>query len=104
MKYFLIFLVIIVMLVFSIILGAHNDQVITFNYLIGQDEFHIATLLAIVFSIGFFLSWIICGMCWLRVRVSLAHMKRKVIRLQSQLEVKENAILTSKNLSLRNHS
>ncbi|VFP83220.1 LapA family protein [Candidatus Erwinia haradaeae] len=97
MKYFFIFLVIIVMLVLAMALGAHNDQVITFNYLMGRGEFHIATLLAVVFSMGFLLSWMICSIFWLRIRVSLVHAQRKAIRLQGQLAVKENAITISKN-------
>ncbi|VFP79941.1 LapA family protein [Candidatus Erwinia haradaeae] len=99
MKYFLTFLVIIVMFIFAIALGAHNEQVIIFNYLISQGEFHVATLLAIVFSIGFFISWIICGICWLRVRMSLVHSKRKVIRLQGQLAAQNNSIKVSKHSS-----
>jgi len=42
-KYLLIFLVVLVIFIISVTLGAHNDQVITFNYLLAQGEFSIST-------------------------------------------------------------
>ncbi len=64
--------------IISVTLGAHNDQVITFNYLLAQGDFRISTLLATLFGVGFLLGWVICGLFWLRVRVSLANAQRKL--------------------------
>ncbi|MDZ7278312.1 LapA family protein [Pantoea eucrina] len=86
MKYLLIFLVVLVIFIISVTLGAHNDQTVTFNYLLAQGEFRISTLLASLFGVGFLLGWAICGLFWLRVRVSLAHAQRKLKRLQAQNE------------------
>lgn len=86
MKYLLIFLVVLVIFIISVTLGAHNDQVITFNYLLAQGEFRISTLLATLFGVGFLLGWVICGLFWLRLRVSLANAQRKVKRLQTQID------------------
>ncbi|MCW0317339.1 Lipopolysaccharide assembly protein A [Pantoea ananatis] len=86
MKYLLIFLVVLVIFIISVTLGAHNDQVITFNYLLAQGEFRISTLLATLFGVGFLLGWVICGLFWLRLRVSLANAQRKVKRLQIQID------------------
>ncbi|WP_394514886.1 LapA family protein [Pantoea sp. SGAir0215] len=86
MKYLLIFLVILVIFIISVTLGAHNDQVITFNYLLAQGDFRISTLLATLFGVGFLLGWVICGLFWLRVRVSLANAQRKIKRLQAQVD------------------
>ncbi|MEN5015372.1 LapA family protein [Erwinia sp. Eh17-17] len=85
MKYLLIFLVVLAIFVISVTLGAHNDQVVTFNYLLAQGEFRVSTLLASLFAAGFLLGWAICGLFWLRVRVSLANAQRKNKRLQQQL-------------------
>jgi len=93
-KYLLIFLVVLVIFIISVTLGAHNDQVITFNYLLAQGEFRISTLLASLFGAGFVLGWAICGLFWLRVRVSLAHAQRKIKRMQTQLD-KSNQPATS---------
>lgn len=97
MKYLLIFLVVLVIFIISVTLGAHNDQIITFNYLLAQGEFRISTLLAVLFGAGFILGWAICGLFWLRVRVSLGNAQRKVRRLQQQIE-QGNAAVTSANV------
>ena len=48
MKYLLIFLLVLAIFVISVTLGAQNDQLVTFNYLLAQGEFRISTLLAVV--------------------------------------------------------
>lgn len=95
MKYLLIFLVVLAIFVISVTLGAHNDQVVKFNYLLAQGEFRISTLLASLFAAGFLLGWAICGLFWLRVRVSLAHAQRKLSRLQQQLGQTEQSVTAS---------
>ena len=86
MKYLLIFLMLLVILVISITLGAHNDQVVTFNYLLAQGDYRVSTLLAVLFATGFVLGWVICGLFYLRVRLSLGRAQRKIKRLEQQIE------------------
>ncbi|MFP2237502.1 LapA family protein [Pseudescherichia vulneris] len=85
MKYLLIFLLVLAIFVISVTLGAQNDQQVTFNYLLAQGEFRISTLLAVLFAAGFAIGWLICGMFWLRTRVSLMRAERKIKRLEQQL-------------------
>ncbi|EMB7621485.1 LapA family protein [Salmonella enterica] len=85
MKYLLIFLLVLAIFVISVTLGAQNDQQVTFNYLLAQGEYRISTLLAVLFAVGFAIGWLICGLFWLRVRVSLARAERKIIRLENKL-------------------
>ncbi|MBW0697543.1 LapA family protein [Escherichia coli] len=82
MKYLLIFLLVLAIFVISVTLGAQNDQQVTFNYLLAQGEYRISTLLAVLFAAGFAIGWLICGLFWLRVRVSLARAERKIKRLE----------------------
>lgn len=84
-KYLLIFLLVLAIFVISVTLGAQNDQQVTFNYLLAQGEFRISTLLAVLFAAGFAIGWLICGLFWLRVRVSLARAERKIKRLERQI-------------------
>jgi len=84
-KYLLIFLLVLVVVVISITLGAHNDQVVTFNYLLAQGDYHVSTLLAVLFATGFVLGWVICGLFYLRVRLSLGRAQRKIKRLEQQI-------------------
>lgn len=86
MKYLLIFLFILVIFVISVTFGAHNDQVVTFNYLIAEGDYQVSTLLAVLFSAGFILGWIICGIFYLRTRIALGRSKRKIKRLTLQLK------------------
>lgn len=86
MKYLLIFLLVLVIFVISVTLGANNDQVVTFNYLLAQGEYRVSTLLATLFAAGLVLGWIICGLFYLRVRILLGRAERKIKRLESQQE------------------
>ena len=79
------FLTVLAIFVISVTLGAQNDQQVTFNYLLAQGEFRISTLLAVLFAAGFAIGWLICGLFWLRVRVSLARAERKIKRLEHQI-------------------
>ncbi|MCS3430115.1 LapA family protein [Klebsiella sp. BIGb0407] len=85
MKYLLIFLLVLAIFVISITLGAQNDQVVNFNFLIVQGEYRVSTLLALLFAGGFILGWLICSLFWLRVRLSLVRSERKVKRLEQQV-------------------
>lgn len=87
MKYLLIFLLVLVIFVISVTLGANNDQVVTFNYLLAQGEYRVSTLLATLFAAGLVMGWIICGLFYLRIRILLGRAVRKIKRLESQQEL-----------------
>ncbi|WP_456071556.1 LapA family protein [Enterobacter quasiroggenkampii] len=82
MKYLLIFLLVLAIFVISVTLGAQNDQQVTFNYLLAQGEYRVSSLLAVLFAAGFAIGWLVCGLFWLKVRVSLARAERKIKRLE----------------------
>ena len=93
MKKVLLFILVILVLAIVVIamtLGTNNDQVVTFNYLIAQGEYRISTLLATLFGVGFVLGWIVSGIFYLRVRLSLGRAKRKIKRLESAQTKQEN--------------
>ncbi|HCM9647076.1 TPA: LapA family protein [Enterobacter bugandensis] len=85
MKYLLIFLLVLAIFVISVTLGAQNDQQVTFNYLLAQDEYRVSSLLAVLFAAGFAIGWLVCGLFWLKVRVSLARAERKIKRLEQHI-------------------
>lgn len=85
MKYLLIFLLVLAIFVISVTLGAQNDQLVTFNYLLAQGEYRVSSLLAVLFAAGFIIGWLVCGLFWLKVRVSLARAERKIKRLENQI-------------------
>ena len=85
MKYLLIFLLVLAIFVISVTLGAQNDQQVSFNYLLAQGEYRVSSLLAVLFAAGFVIGWLVCGLFWLKCRVSLVRADRKIIRLDHQL-------------------
>ncbi|MCK6761457.1 MULTISPECIES: LapA family protein [Enterobacter] len=85
MKYLLIFLLVLAIFVISVTLGAQNDQQVTFNYLLAQGEYRVSSLLAVLFASGFAIGWLVCGLFWLKVRVSLARAERKIKRLEQHI-------------------
>ncbi|KGB00294.1 MULTISPECIES: LapA family protein [Leclercia] len=95
MKYLLIFLLVLAIFVISVTLGAQNDQQVTFNYLLAQGEYRISSLLAVLFAAGFAIGWLICGLFWLKVRVSLARAERKIKRLEYQIAPTADVPVTS---------
>ncbi|NLS43444.1 LapA family protein [BEV proteobacterium] len=95
MKYLLIFLLVMAIFIISITLGAHNEQVVTFNYLLAQGEYRVSTLLATLFAVGFVLGWVICGLFYLRLRITLGRAQRKIKRLEQQQSVTESETLPS---------
>ncbi|WP_440838060.1 LapA family protein [Salmonella enterica] len=95
MKYLLIFLLVLAIFVISVTLGAQNDQQVTFNYLLAQGEYRISTLLAVLFAVGFAIGWLICGLFWLRVCVSLARAERKIKRLENKLSPATDVAVTA---------
>ncbi|MGL9760437.1 MAG: LapA family protein [Symbiopectobacterium sp.] len=89
MKYLLIFLLVLAIFIISIALGAHNKQVvITFNYLIAQGEYRVSTPLAILFAV-FMLGWAICGLFYLRLRITLGRTQSKIKHLEQQQSITE---------------
>ncbi|MGK2889194.1 MAG: LapA family protein [Candidatus Malihini olakiniferum] len=89
MKYLLIFLLVLAIFIISITLGAHNEQVVTFNYLLTQGEYRVSTLLSTLFAVGFVLGWVICGLFYLRLHTLLGRAQRKIKRLEQQQSVTE---------------
>ncbi|ABP60864.1 MULTISPECIES: LapA family protein [Enterobacteriaceae] len=85
MKYLLIFLLVLAIFVISVTLGAQNDQLVSFNYLLAQGEYRVSSLLAVLFAAGFAIGWLVCGLFWLKIRVSLARAERKIKRLENQI-------------------
>ncbi|MDC9592381.1 LapA family protein [Xenorhabdus sp. IM139775] len=85
MKYFLILLLALAVFVISVTLGANNNQIVTFNYLIAKGDYSVSTLLAALFAVGFILGWGICGAFYLRTCVALRQAKRKIKRLETQV-------------------
>lgn len=84
MKGLILFLLVVLLLCVSIVIGSQNDQIITVNYLIAQSTLRLSTLLAIVVAIGFLIGLLCILTSWLSLRLQLGLTKQKLKKLRSE--------------------
>ncbi|KXF82185.1 LapA family protein [Enterovibrio coralii] len=70
----------------ALALGTQNQEVVNFNYLLAQGEFKLSLLLGIVFGTGFLLGWLICGMLYLKARMSASMLRKQVNKQRQELD------------------
>ncbi len=70
----------------ALAVGAQNQEVVNFNYLVAQGEFSLSLLLGIVFGAGFIIGWLICGLLYLKVSMSARLLKKQVIKQRQELD------------------
>ncbi|MCW8327342.1 lipopolysaccharide assembly protein LapA domain-containing protein [Photobacterium sp. SDRW27] len=78
-------LVLVVCFLVTLALGAQNQQLVNFDFLVAQGEFQLSTLLGIAFGSGFAIGWLICGMLYLKARFSKNRLSKKVEKQQKEL-------------------
>ncbi len=86
--------VVLALFLIALALGSQNQEVVTFNYLLAQGEFHLSTLLGSVFVAGFVLAWIIFGSLHLRSKMKVRKLNKQLKKVtpakQEQPESKLN--------------
>ena len=84
-KYILGFIIILAILLVAITVGANNDQIITFNYIVAQSQFQLSTLVAILFGLGLILGWFITGFFYLKLKIKNMALSRQIKRQTLQI-------------------
>ncbi|MFA9487589.1 MULTISPECIES: LapA family protein [unclassified Mannheimia] len=84
-KYIFGILLVIAVIIVAITIGANNDQLIAFNYIIAQSELRLSTLVAILFGLGLILGWLVTGIFYLKVKVQNIALNRRVKRQGQQI-------------------
>ena len=84
-KYIFGFIVILAILLVAITIGANNDQIITFNYIIAQSQLQLSSLVAILFGLGLILGWLITGIFYLKLKFKNISLTRQVKRQTLQI-------------------
>ncbi len=79
-------ILIIALFLVALALGAQNQEVVSFNYLVAKGEFHLSTLLGVVFVSGFVLAWLIFGSMHLKSRLVIRRLNKDVTKLKKQAE------------------
>ncbi|WP_140306429.1 lipopolysaccharide assembly protein LapA domain-containing protein, partial [Vibrio parahaemolyticus] len=59
-------------------LGSQNQELVTFNYLLAKGEFHLSTLLGVVFVVGFAVAWVIFASIQLKTQLQVRRLKKKL--------------------------
>ncbi len=70
----------------SLTIGAENQEIVNFNYLLAQGEFHLSLLLGIFFASGFGLGWLICGGMYLKMSIAHHRLRKRVEKQAVELD------------------
>ncbi|MCQ1057708.1 LapA family protein [Photobacterium sp. DNB23_23_1] len=70
----------------TLALGAQNQQLVNFDFLLAQGEFQLSTLLGIAFGSGFVIGWLICGLLYLKTRFTKNRLSKKVQKQKQELD------------------
>lgn len=86
MKYILGLLLLLAVVIISVTLGANNQQLVQFNYLLAKGEFTLPVLLAVFFGCGLIIGWLLSGIFYLRLRWRLSRSERRLKKSQKQFK------------------
>lgn len=85
MKYIFGLIIALAIIIVTVTIGANNDQLITFNYVVAKSEFRLSTLVAILFGFGLILGWLITGFFYLKLKLQNIALNRRVKRQIQQI-------------------
>ena len=95
-KYILGFVIVIAIILVAITVGANNDQIIIFNYIVAESQLQLSTLVAILFGFGLILGWLISGFFYLKLKfkniVLARQVKRQTLQLHELTTTRDKAV------------
>ena len=95
-KYMLGFVIVIAIVLVAITVGANNDQIIIFNYIVAESQLQLSTLVAILFGFGLILGWLISGFFYLKLKfknmVLARQVKRQTLQLHELTTTRDKAV------------
>ncbi|KOO08560.1 LapA family protein [Vibrio hepatarius] len=83
--------IVLALFLIALALGSQNQEIVNFNYLVAQGEFHLSTLLGSVFVIGFVLAWTIFGSLHLKSQLQVRKLKKQVKKLSPAISESEQS-------------
>ena len=84
-KYILGIVIFIAIVLVAITIGANNDQIITFNYIVAESQFQLSSLVAILFGLGLMLGWLITAFFYIKLKLKNMALARQVKRQTLQI-------------------
>lgn len=90
-KYIFGLIIVLAIVLVAVTVGANNDQVITFNYIVAQSQFQLSTLVAILFGLGLILGWFITGFFYIKLKLKNISLNRQIKRQTLQINELTNS-------------
>jgi len=90
-KYVFGLIIVLAIVLVAVTVGANNDQVITFNYIVAQSQFQLSTLVAILFGLGLILGWFITGFFYIKLKLKNIALNRQIKRQTLQINELTNS-------------
>ena len=90
-KYIFGLIIVLAIVLVAVTVGANNDQVITFNYIVAQRQFQLSTLVAILFGLGLILGWFITGFFYIKLKLKNIALNRQIKRQTLQINELTNS-------------
>ncbi|WP_412973007.1 LapA family protein [Glaciecola sp. MF2-115] len=84
MKGIIVFVIIILLLMVSIVIGSQNTQMITVNYLIAKAELRVSTFMVITIGLGFLLGFLIMLLRFLGLKMQNKLLQRRLKKLSKE--------------------
>lgn len=84
MKGIIVFVIIILLLMVSIVIGSQNTQMITVNYLIAKAELRVSTFMVITIGLGFLIGFLIMLMRFLGLKMQNKLLQRRLKKLSKE--------------------
>ncbi|MCK6261993.1 lipopolysaccharide assembly protein LapA domain-containing protein [Vibrio sp. ZSDE26] len=85
-------IVVLALFLIALALGSQNQAVVTFNYLLAQGDFHLSTLLGVVFVSGFSLAWLIFGSLHFKSQLQVRKLNKKLNKLSPETPVAQSKV------------
>ncbi|MGO1297553.1 MAG: LapA family protein [Vibrio sp.] len=82
-------ILILVLFLVALAMGAQNQAVVTFNYLLAQGQFHLSTLLGSVFLVGFLLAWGMCYGFYFKSKVKIRKLNKQLKKHTAKNDVSD---------------
>lgn len=76
---------VIALFLIALALGSQNQTTVNFNYLLAQGDFHLSSLLGVVFVSGFGLAWLVFGNMHMRSQLKINRLKKQLNKQSKQV-------------------
>ncbi len=75
----------ILLFIIAVALGSQNQELVNFNYLLAQGDFHLSTLLGVVFVSGFTCAWLLFFSIHMKLKLKIRRLNKQLKKQQSSV-------------------